>query len=71
MLEMSHTVADGETEAKQERRDKIGCVYHQLKALTRLKEMVVGCDVLRSSKVELDFTFETKTGGDGAAPEAL
>lgn len=55
-----HTVEDNVKETSEERRAKIHGVYKQLGALTRMKQLYLGCDVLGGpSEVELDFSLES------------
>ncbi|KFH64545.1 hypothetical protein MVEG_09278 [Podila verticillata NRRL 6337] len=54
------TAEDNVKETSEERRAKIRGVYKQLGALTRMKGLNLGCDVLGGpSEVELDFSLET------------
>jgi len=55
---MSHR---GREKPAHDQRDKIRQVYRQLGALTRLTDLVLGCNVPGdSSEVELEFNFDTR-----------
>lgn len=56
---MSHS--GGREEPSHDQRDKIRQVCRRLGALTRLTDLVLGCNVPGDSlEIELEFTFDTR-----------